>query len=109
MSLFFLKNGISCRNLVGFCLNVPYSHKIFLERIQICSHGNTVPDADGHVQNIVKQRVVLTIGNRGVDGALILISSDHIVGIVRRMLDHIKTGLQIFTVGFQVFLGKIVS
>ena len=91
MSRFFLKHRVSGRNLICLGLNVAHAHQVFLERIFIGSHCHTVADADGHFQNVINQIVVGTVGNRRIQGTLVLISGDHIIGIVGRMLNNVKT------------------
>ena len=109
MPVFFQKGLIARRNFICFCLNIPDAHQIFLKRIYISCHGNTVADADGHLQDIVHQCIVSAVGNRRIQGAFILLPGDHVVWIVGWVLDHIEPCLRIFTARLQILPGKIVS
>ena len=62
-----------------FCLNIPDAHQIFLKRIYISCHGNTVADADGHLQDIVHQCIVSAVRNRRIQRTFILIPGGHVV------------------------------
>ena len=108
MSVLFQKGLVASWNFICFCLNIPDAHQIFLKRIYISCHGNTVADADGHLQDIVQQCIVSAVGNRGIQGTFILLPGDHIVCIVGWVLDHIESCLRIFTARLQIFPGKIV-